>query len=110
MNTSSTRGVPVRAVILTDTSATPPDVNDRTAELVSITGVGSQAGTATATPAGIPTGMPRLQSTTVTATDPVPEMKKRTVGYAASTHVEGDSADEPAGSARDQEPSVPVAA
>jgi hypothetical protein len=37
-------------------------------------------------------------------------MKKRTVGYAASTHVEGDCADEPAGNDNDQLPSVPVAA
>ena len=36
-------------------------------------------------------------STRLTATDPVPAMKKRTVGYAASTHVAGDCAVDNAG-------------
>jgi hypothetical protein len=96
----------VRAVIRSDTSATPPDNVATTAEVVSITGVGVHGEPATATPAGISV----FPTTMLTATDPVPEMKKRTVGYAASTQVDGDSADEPAGRSSDQEPSEPVAA
>src|ERR687897_2037855 len=37
-------------------------------------------------------------------------MKKRGVGYRASTHVRGDRADDPAGSLSDQLPTFPVAA
>src|SRR2546423_1843178 len=47
MKTSSTNGWPLRAVILSDTWATPVDVAARTAELVSITGVaGGRVGAA----------------------------------------------------------------
>jgi hypothetical protein len=106
MKTSSTRGSPLRAVSLSETWATPSEVAATTAEPVTITGVGSQLNPATA----IPAGMFRFPSTMVTITDPVPPMKKRTDGYAASTHVEGDCADDPAGSDSDEEPSVPVAA
>lgn len=106
MNTSSIRGLPDRPLNVTDIWAVPPDGTPRTAELVSITGVGVQAGPATATPAGI-TAFP---ATTLTATDPCPEMKKRIEGYVASTHVGGDWATDPAGSDSEEEPSVPVAA
>lgn len=106
MNTSSTRALPVRPVSLSDTCATPLDVAAATAEDVSMTGVGSQLEPATA----IPAGMSTLAFTIVTATTPVPAMKKRALGYAASTHVGGDCADEPAGSVSDQEPIEPVAA
>jgi hypothetical protein len=46
----------------------------------------------------------------LTATDPDPAMKKRTVGYAASTHVADDCADEPTGSWSDHKPREPVTA
>jgi hypothetical protein len=54
----------------------PPDSAPSTAELVSITGVGEYLPPATATPAGIT----ELPSTTLTATDPSPAMKKRIEG------------------------------
>jgi hypothetical protein len=104
--TSSTRALPVRPVSLSDTCATPLDVAAATAEDVSMTGVGSQLDPATA----IPAGMSTFPSMTVTATTPVPAMKRRALGYAASTHVGGDCADEPAGSLSDQQPGEPVAA
>jgi hypothetical protein len=84
----------------------PPDAAPSTAELVSITGVGVQPPSATATPAGIT----ELPFTTLTATDPLPAMKKRTEGYVASTHVGGDCADDPVGRDSEDEPRVPVAA
>jgi hypothetical protein len=37
-------------------------------------------------------------------------MKKRIEGYPASTHVEGDCADDPVGKESEEEPRVPVAA
>jgi hypothetical protein len=106
MNTSSIRGLPERPVKVTDTWAVPPDAAPSTAELVSITGVGVHSPPATAIPAGIT----ELPSATVTATDPLPAMKKRIEGYVASTHVRGDRADDPPGRDSEEEPSVPVAA
>ncbi|HKR99340.1 MAG TPA: hypothetical protein VJU79_07480 [Candidatus Dormibacteraeota bacterium] len=46
----------------------------------------------------------------MTATDPLPAMKKRIEGWVASTHTKGDRADDPAGRDSEDEPSVPVAA
>src|SRR5262249_29851578 len=106
MKTSSTCGLPLSAVSRSDTCATPSDSADTTAEVVTVTGAGSQPTPPTAIPAGS-TSFPAIR---LTATEPFPAMKKRTDGSAASTQVAGDCADEPAGSVSDQLPCVPVAA
>ena len=66
----------LRAVSGSDTWPVPSDVAATTGEPGSITGVGTQLPEATA----IPAGMQRFPSTTLTATDPVPAMKKRIGG------------------------------
>jgi hypothetical protein len=76
MNTSSIRGLPERPVKRTDTLAVPPESTASTGESVSITGVGAHLPPATATPAGI-TNLPALR---LTATNPLPAMKKRIEG------------------------------
>src|SRR5262245_5497842 len=106
MNTSSICGLPERAVTTRDTWAVPPDSAPSTSELVSITSVGDHLPPAMATPAGIT----KPPSTTVTATDPWPAMKKRIEGWVASTHVNGERADDPAGRDSEEEPGAPVAA
>src|SRR5215208_1907474 len=104
MNTSSTFGLPLAPVSRTETCAVPPDAVASAGETVTMMGLGNQADPATAVPAGTVL----LPITRLTATDPVPAMKKRTVGYRKSTHVGGDCADEPAGSVSDQMPTLPV--
>src|SRR5438309_10342598 len=106
MNTSSIWGSPESPVKVTDTWAVPPESAPSTAELVSIVGAGDHPPPATA----VPTGMTEFPSTMLTATDPLPAMKKRIDGYAASTHVTGDLADDPAGKDSEEEPRWPVAA
>src|SRR2546423_416100 len=84
--TSSTLASPIRVLIFTDTCATPPDRAATTAEVVSITGVSCHFDVAIATPAGISI----FPTTMLTPTKPVPAMKNRSDGYAASTQVVGD--------------------
>src|SRR2546421_12396269 len=88
--------------------AVPPLSAPGMADAVSIGSVGCHVPVPSTTPTGIGTPFHTTKTATVPPRKPVPRVKNRNVGYAASTHVGGEVATAPAGNVRLCNPTDPV--